>query len=381
MTAQRELDRLKALSTIPIENRAAWLSGAADAEPFLISNATADYVVVYAAMPAAFILAVLAPTVDLTPTNKADLENLYLSVDSTWCIQRVSGGGEPRQIYLERPLASSRTRSLIDGEPIVTRRDFQGMSNHRAPVELNQRVIHALDLHWIAERNAFCQLDDRGDLIDVIWLYEIPDKTGWNSTTVVLFEAKRLAEYMAVTDQAMFRKFDFTRIPPESFSGWSMQNIKNFDSPDLFFTGVVMSGHASYINGGQVIRASITVEDLVAAWEAESTHQKEYETFKIHNFRHSSLIEVSAGPNGVQTYFDQGNMPFETSPAFFRAEVLNRFKADPDKYEMDFSSISCRNAWFLRSYDINNEGQVHVLICDLADLPIYEQRYWKLFNE
>jgi hypothetical protein len=60
---------------------------------------------------------------------------------------------------------------------------------------------------------------------------------------------------------------------------------------------------------------------------------------------------------------------------------LHRFKADPEKYSLDDRSISCRNAWYLKSFDINEAGQVHAYIGDLARLPIEEQRYWQSFNE
>lgn len=60
---------------------------------------------------------------------------------------------------------------------------------------------------------------------------------------------------------------------------------------------------------------------------------------------------------------------------------MHRFKADPEKYSLDDRSISCRNAWYLKSYDINEAGQVHAYIGDLAHLPIEEQRYWQSFNE
>ena len=36
---------------------------------------------------------------------------------------------------------------------------------------------------------------------------------------------------------------------------------------------------------------------------------------------------------------------------------------------MDDRSIGCRGAWYLKSYDINDAGQVHAYIGDLAHLP------------
>jgi hypothetical protein len=73
--------------------------------------------------------------------------------------------------------------------------------------------------------------------------------------------------------------------------------------------------------------------------------------------------------------------PYATSPAFFRSEVLSKYQRDPEKYELTGSTISCRGAWFLRSYGVNDAQQVYVYIKDLASLPYQEQLYWKSFNE
>jgi hypothetical protein len=61
--------------------------------------------------------------------------------------------------------------------------------------------------------------------------------------------------------------------------------------------------------------------------------------------------------------------------------VLHRFKADPEKYTLEDRSITCRGAWHLKTYDINEAGQVHTYIGYLANLPVEEQRYWRSFNE
>jgi hypothetical protein len=69
------------------------------------------------------------------------------------------------------------------------------------------------------------------------------------------------------------------------------------------------------------------------------------------------------------------------SPAFFRAELLHKYKSDPTKYALTDRSISCRGAWHLQTYDVNEAGQVHTYLCYLARLPYQEQLYWQSFNE
>jgi hypothetical protein len=69
------------------------------------------------------------------------------------------------------------------------------------------------------------------------------------------------------------------------------------------------------------------------------------------------------------------------SPVFFRSEVLMRYKADTEKYELRDRSIYCRGTWSLQTYDINDAGQVHTYLRYLRDLPYNEQLYWQAFNE
>ncbi|MFX0197884.1 MAG: hypothetical protein ACFFCW_17315, partial [Candidatus Hodarchaeota archaeon] len=42
---------------------------------------------------------------------------------------------------------------------------------------------------------------------------------------------------------------------------------------------------------------------------------------------------------------------------------------------------TCRNAWHLKTYDINEKGQVSTYLCYLGHLPHSEQLHWKQYNE
>jgi hypothetical protein len=126
----------------------------------------------------------------------------------------------------------------------------------------------------------------------------------------------------------------------------------------------------------------VTVDDLVQAWkDEESNTSRSYAAFKIYDRKNDVNVETSCAPEFLSNYFQKSDLPWEISPAFFRPEVLHRFKADPEKYTLEDRSVSCRNAWYLKTYDINEAGQVHTYIGYLADLPYEEQLYWLAFNE
>jgi hypothetical protein len=74
-------------------------------------------------------------------------------------------------------------------------------------------------------------------------------------------------------------------------------------------------------------------------------------------------------------------LPFEVTPAFFRPEVLAKYKSDRAKYKLDSRSVGCRGAWHLETFDINAAGQVHTYLIYLSGLPYDEQLHWKQFNE
>jgi hypothetical protein len=382
VSARKEFERLKALSDVPAENRPEWLSAAEESVEFLRTNAYSDHIVIYAGLPNVFIHGVLAPLAALDPPDEDDLLHASVQIGNGWIIQRSYGGGEGHRVYLEPPLAYPGCKSLVGGEKLVFRRHFEGMRNFTVQIEINQKLVHSFDLHYLPERHAYCRLDKNGDLEDVITILNTTAAPPYWSGTAVLIAAKDIAEYMALTNQALVRKFDFMRVLFESFPGWEDAQRSRRSAPDLFYNLAVMPGHASYANGCQIIKSSLTPEAMADEWKRSiDPARRRYETFKIQDWKNNRLVEWSCAPDSLANYFTESDKPFEVSPAFFKPEVLSKYKADPDKYHIEDRSITCRNSWYLKTYDINDAGQVHTYILYLANLPYEEQQYWKLFNE
>jgi len=374
---------LSALAWAPEkENGDAWLLDAELSVDFLRDNATRDELVIYASGGAVLVHGVLAPAKQVTPPNHDDLRGAFLMPEDAWCIQRAWGGGEGHRMYLEPPLSSAGCKSLVGGEKLIYRRSFNGVTKDAPPIELSQKLVHSLGLYWVDERNAYCRLDDRGDIEDVIrviWLNGPPMEPDMAVVTILIED---LATYMALADMVLVLKFDFTRFEPKNFGGWHTEPQSSKKSaPDLFYD-VGYSSNASYTNGIMLLRPNLTVEQLVQAWkDEEDESKKQYAIFKIVDWKKQRRIETSCGPDHLSNYFEKSDKPFELSPSFFRPEVLTRFKNDPEKYNLEDRSIGCRNAWYLKTYDINEAGQVHTYVGYLAKLPYEEQVYWQSFNE
>ena len=359
-----------------------WLLRAEDSIAFLKGNVQRDEIVIYAISDAVLIHGVLAPTEQVTPADQADLLNAYIMPDNSWCIQRVWGGGEGHRIYLEPPLSHPGCKSLVGGEKLIFLRSFTGVTDGPAPVELSQKLVHSLGLYWVEERSAYCRLDQRGDIEDVIRVIWLKGPKAEDRDVVVTILIKDFAAYMALAGMSLVLKFDFTRFEAKAFVGWDQDRREQKTSAaDLFYT-LGISANASYANGCMILRPAVTVDDLIQEWkDEEDPNNKQYATFKIHDWKNKRLVEISCAPECLSNYFQKSDKPFETSPAFFRPEVLMRFKSDPEKYDLQDRSISCRNAWHLKTYDINEAGQIHTYVGYLAELPYEEQCYWHSFNE
>ncbi len=379
MARRFNMSDLRAIAQAPALDATKWLIGAEDSVEFLKQNAQSEEIVIYAGGPAVLIHAVLAPAQQVTPADQQDLMSRFVGTDETWTIQKIYGGGEGHRVYLEPPLGVGK--SLASGEKIVYQRSFYGVDKGERAIELSQKLVHALDLHFVAERNAYCRLDSRGDIEDVIRILRADLPQNSEKLVAITILKEDLARYMALAGFALVFFFDFTRFSP-GFGGWGDHERIDRKTTDLFYHGGGIH-NASYVNGRMIVRPKITVQDLVTEWEAESNpnRNREYATFKIFDRKNNCEVETSCAPEYLSNYFQKSELPWEISPAFFHADVLHRFKADPEKYSLDDRSISCRNAWYLNGYDINEAGQVHAYIGDLARLPIEEQRYWQSFNE
>ncbi|MEO6783819.1 MAG: hypothetical protein ABI196_23525 [Bradyrhizobium sp.] len=186
---------------------------------------------------------------------------------------------------------------------------------------------------------------------------------------------------MALTQTSLVLRFDFTRVNRGSFGGWGEIKWYEKDEPDTFYHGG-KDAQGSFVNGAIIVRPKVTGDELVQAWkDEEDPKNRKYATFKIYDRKNKTNVETSCAPEFLSNYFQKSDLPWEVSPAFFRPELLLRFKNDPEKFTLKDRSVSCRNTWYLKTFDINEAGQVHSYIGYLADLPYEEQLYWQSFNE
>ena len=266
--------------------------------------------------------------------------------------------------------------TLSDAHPLVFLRN--SLDQNDKYYEVLQEYAHLEDIHWRKERNAYSRFDKVGDWEDVV-------SVTIGKTSLASFKRESLDYYLAVTGSALVRLFDFRLGRSSGFDDWPLgqPDFTNIAEDTLFYRSTAsLSGAASITRGVQIIRTRL--ERPVNTYPFPE-QESNYVAFTAWDFRNKQVRDISTDPLATTNYYDRAqDLPFEMSPAFFRAEVLSKYKADRDKYTIDETSRSiwCRNAWQLKySSYANDAGQIHVYICDLRGLPYGEQVYWQSFNE
>ena len=365
----------------PHGDPAKWYSSADEGPGFVWSNCRSDAIILYTNVGSTLIWTALAPLENLSPPDFADLQRADMYSESALNIEHSSGGGRPDQVYLAKPFSDDGSKSLIGGEPLIFRRSFSGVDKGKTRTELSQRLIHALSLYWLDEYKGYCQLDEQGDVQAVIKIIDLEQQSGRAGDVAVTIDSEHLHRFMAAAGMGLITRFDFTRTGG-SFVGWSDQVRDTQQGTDLFFNSGCQ-GQSSYANGVHILVPNITRDDLIAKnngrWKREG---KQYQTFIAHDWKNGITKEISCLPMALSSYFEKDSLlPFQVTPAFFRPEVLQKYKADPEKYQLEHRALHSRAGWELRTFDVNAVGQVHTYLCYLADLPYSEQTYWKAFNE
>lgn len=337
------LEKLRRLSNVPevgTDEFKDWLKQNNDAMKFLHQNAEDDWCVIYSGSAKVFIHGVLVPEQALRPLDTDDLLKWQYNPYHSWRVVACDS-----DIWIEPPLADSGSKTLAKGEQLVFVRRSEEVSNNQNCVEISQKFTHSMDLHYRSDQNAWFSLDKNGDIKPFIKVVEEKNRL------VVLFDRDLLSAYTSLTNSVLVRMFDF----PAYYKAVKLPNIYHR----------ILKGWACYFyKGAQLLKSAMSKRTAAETVGINFSREENYETFTALDWKNNRIVETSCSPD-----------TYKFLPAFFRQEVLARYKFDQNKYsfnEYDVDGIT---------YGINDEGQVHVWLVDLGKMPHEEQQHWKLYNE
>ena len=272
--------------------------------------------------------------------------------------------------WIEHNQYSWGSTTLKGAYPLVFLRHFTGSTPANSEfIEILQEYIHITDSRWMSEESAYCRFNRLGDLDHII---SVTPSTSTDRLSAVTFKRKPLDKYLDACDSVLVRLFSFELHKDGEYPTFQEFNTRTVNNrPDLLYLQSVLPATAGHVHGVQIIRPEISQPDPVMPID-----------FLAFDWRHKTITNISTDPSATTSYFaaDQNNLPFDTSPAFFRPDVLQKYKDDREKYTVYPERISCRGGWSIR-YDVNEASQIHAYISQLRRLPYHEMLYWKSFNE
>lgn len=302
------------------------------------------------------------PSFSISPSSAAYCH--VMSGDKHW-LEAFWGNYEDFKIS-EIPLFFCR---LYYGNP-------KGKENY---YEFNQLITHPLDLHWSSLKNSYCSIDGQGEEIEKIKIIN------HEKVNLILIRRKTLDKLLHLGEWVLVRYFNFTRFKTDSpsLNSWTSEQFEPREYEAKFEIRKCDDDYIEF-RGAQIERPKTPKERLLS-WrinDEEEEEEKKYADFIVQDWKNKKLLKnYSLDPRNFANYFTKSDLPFETSPIFFKAEVLDKYKNNPDKYELTERTITCRGGWHLETYDINKYNQVHTYAVYLARLPFKEQLHWLQYNE
>jgi hypothetical protein len=343
---------------------------------FLSSDESDEYILLYASLPHVFFHAIFLPDAH---AQKENFENLMYWSGNPFSSWGVSCSSD--DVTIENPLSSFGDKSLTYGEQIIFARSFEGVNGRETYYEINQKIAHSLDLHYVAERKSWCKLDSHGEIDEVIKVVNIVEEKK-EVGTVICAKKNVLGEYAGIESHKLFRMFDFTRYKTGEFNGWgSGRDPIEINSNNIFGSLNIVKDVGSYSRGFQLTDIAIPKSKIISKIWGSSEEEKDYCSYIAQDWKNNEIKEVSCNPSCLANYFTESDLPFEITPVFFKPEVLLKYKTDRDKYTLNSRSIYCRGGWELKTFDVNSAGQAHTYLIYLSHLPYEEQLHWKQYNE
>jgi hypothetical protein len=349
-----------------------------DAIQFLLGTTDGD-IPVYISDKAFYVYGAVAPMNLIEAESIDKLLDWQLIPSSGFGILTTWANGDT-ETGVHPPLYSTGSEALDAGEPVYFYRTFEGVDD--APrIEINQRFAHIMGLHYMPSRQSWCDMDEMGDIIPKAVITERYQDRG--SSICCTLRQDALDMLLFVTKSCLVRVFDVIRFSgqypnyrtPVTTDVYSNDTFHLYTRRHVYRTDGV--AHSSLLRGYQVIYCSHSQREMESLILEEPP--REYASFIIQDWKNERVVEWTSAPEQIGNYFVESEYPFQTSPAYFKPDVLAQYRQNPSKFVIDDRRLTCKGAWDI-PYDINDEGLVVAYISDLSNLPYKEQLRWKAFN-
>lgn len=254
--------------------------------------------------------------------------------------------------------------NLTGIEPLVIVRSFHGL--HDSFLELAQEFCLYYNLYPELSRKRFLLIDNNGDESEAV---RYGDDFLEIRTDLVL-------KFCAVKQMALAIYVDGFRKSPHTLQELGLKDTETNHSGPRHEYFLSLAEPLFSLRRGIPTRGRIVGKKYIlpGPMPIEDDEKSEiYQGFIIDADASGSPIRHTCNPEKL-------NPSDYLTPVFFRAEVLSKYYADPQKYSVEDGYLRCGSLWGLQ-LDNDHPDYVVVFLGDLGcDLSETERNYWLSFN-
>lgn len=317
-----------------------------------------------------FLFAIFVPDDLLTGDFIADIAGWNTSAPGGfgWGFSYSPSGEVP---YLSEPLRHTSSEILDQGMAPLFLRHFDGRDTY---IEPNQRLTHVLELHRPTEATEWSRVNELGELVPTLRVAETKD------LSLCTIDRAALNRFLVAASMSMVRLLVVTATDKSQLFMERESERRDWASKpnEIFLEASYVKSELVLVRGFDVVRVPANEREQVLQ-VLQGHEPRAYASFIINDFRNRRTIEWPTDPKEIGNYFVDSALPFGTSPAFFKPEVLTQYRTDPSRFHVLPDRVESVGAWSIPYY-VNEEGQVHAYLCDLSLLPHPEQLKWKAYN-
>jgi len=258
-------------------------------------------------------------------------------------------------------------------EPLVLSRTFHGL---REPfIELSQefRLFH--NLYPDPKNNRFVHIDANGDESEAV-------RYGKDFLEV---RTDLLQAFCNTKQMAVAVYVDSIRYSPHKLEELGLQELREIRGGEHFKYQYAIVPHDDHFQKSHLALSRVLGKKffLPAAMPVsdEGEQEESYQEFIIGADANGKPVRHSCDPEKLANFFGKNpHAPQYLTPVFFRAEVLTKYHASPQKYSVEDGYLRCGALWGLQM-DNDHPDYVMVYLGDLGrDLSESERNYWLSFN-
>jgi hypothetical protein len=259
--------------------------------------------------------------------------------------------------------------------PLVLYRSFHDAFPPYVEVDEEFRLYH--DLAEDKTRGLLLDFDASGREIEVVRI--TPNEVQARLRYLRQFQAGTGLHLAIYIDSVRYSKIPFGDVPVDdrerfetnSSSRWRRDVAKcdfneKYDTFSRLFGKVILQPPA---------------REKAGIWPFKDDDDQRAVTFIVGVDEDGNEVESTSNPDALANYFGANPGAFHyLAPVFFRREVLAKYYAEPERYEVSDGQLTCLSLWNCR---IDNDLDSHVVVFlgDLGrDLPYEERLHWRQFN-